>query len=67
MRTFIKKGLALGLLGVAIWCLASLMATPNFSPGRIEHPAAIFLTAVNLLLEVSSAWGQGVSGSPPVY
>ena len=67
MGTFIKKGLTPGLLGIAIWCLASLLATPEFRPDRIDHPAEIFLTAVNLLLEDSSAWGQGLSGPPPAY
>jgi len=67
MGTFIKKGLTLGLLGVAFWCLASLVSSPGFGPDRIDGPAGISLTAMNTLLEVESVWGQGVSGPPPVY
>ena len=67
MGTFIKKGLTLGLLGVAIWCLTSLVSAPGFGPDRINGPAGISLTAMNTLLEVSSAWGQGISGAPPFY
>jgi hypothetical protein len=54
MGTIQGKGLILGLLGIAFWCLASL-TPPDFGP------------AMNTLLEVSSAWGQGVSGPPYVY
>jgi len=67
MATFMKKGLTLGLLGVAICCLASLVSAPVFGPERIDDPAGISLPAIPTLLEVSSAWGQGISGAPPPY
>ena len=67
MGTFIKKGLILRLLGIAFWCLASLVSSPGFGPDGIDGPAGISLTAMNTLLEVESAWGQGISGSPPPY
>ena len=34
MGTFIRKGLTLGLLGVAFWSLASFGPSPELGPGQ---------------------------------
>lgn len=67
MRTFIGKGLILGLLGAAVWCLTSFGSSPDLGPGRGESPEGIAFVLVANVFEVSSAWGQGISGVPPPY
>ena len=67
MGTFIRKGLFPGLLGVALWSLTAFGPSPELGPGRGEGPEEISLALMNHLVEVSSVWGQGVSGTPPVY
>jgi len=67
MGTFIRKGLIPGLLGVAFWSVTAFGPSPEIGPGRGEGPEGFFLARVNRFVEVSSVWGQGVSGTPPVY
>jgi hypothetical protein len=67
MGTFKKKGLIPGLLGVAFWSLISFGLLPGSEPGRGEDPAGMAFTAFTHVLEVSSVWGQGVSGPAPVH
>jgi hypothetical protein len=66
MGTFIKKGLALGLLGVALWSLTALGPSPESGPGRGERPEGVAFAVMMTVFEVSSVWGQGVSGPSPV-
>jgi hypothetical protein len=67
MATFMKKGLVLGLLGVALWSLTFFGPLPEVGPGWGESPEGIALALIRNVLEVSSAWGQGISGAPPPY
>jgi uncharacterized coiled-coil protein SlyX len=64
MVTFIKKALRLGVLGVAVWSLMAWGTLPNVRPDRGEGQEGFALTRVLNGFEVSSAWGQGVAGTP---
>jgi hypothetical protein len=67
MGTFMKKGLSLGLLGVAFWSLTFFGTSLELVPGRGESPGRIALALMINVFEVSSTWGQGLSGPPPAY
>ena len=67
MGTFINKGLILVLLGVAIWTLTAFGPSPGSGRDRGEDPEGISFAMMLNLVGVSSVWGQGVSGTPPVY
>ena len=67
MGTFTKKWLTLGLLGVAFWSLATFSPLPELCPSRGGSPEGMALALVINVLEVSSVWGQGISGSPSPF
>ena len=46
MGTFIRKGLILGLLGVAFWSLTAFGPSPEIGPGRGEGPEGFSLARV---------------------
>ena len=64
MGTFMKKGLILGFLGVALWSLTSFGPSSELGPVRGHNPGGIALVMMTKVFEVSSVWGQGISGSP---
>jgi hypothetical protein len=67
MGTFIKRGLNLGLLGVALWSLTSFGPSSESGPGGGESPEGITSAIVISIFEVSRAWGQEISGAPLPY
>jgi len=60
MGAFMKKGLTLGFLGVALWSLTSMGTPSELGPGNGERPEGIALAVMMSVFNVPSAWGQGV-------